>query len=130
MSASADMRPVLVERYEGIDSRDVPRLIHEWSIEGVERTFTVDVPEIPTGQYLTNRTRFQVYVRINPDGNGAFNQALQHLAVRGALDVYAEFIVFRRDHDGTRLLNMRLVDVSIAESAVITYVSAYCPSLW
>lgn len=123
VTGSPDMRPVLVERYEGPDGRDVPRFVREWSTEGVLCGFVVDVFSTRPGQHRSLRTRFQVYTRTSANGDTRSNPGLLQLADRGAPDIHVEFIVFRRDDSGSRLLNIRRVDVQIAESAVLTYVT-------
>lgn len=122
VTGSPDMRPVLVERYEGPDGRDVPHFVREWSTEGVLRGFVVDVPSTRPGQDRPLRTRFSVYTRTLMNGDNRSNPGIQQLSHQDAFDIYVEFIVFRRDDNGVRLLNMRRVDVRVAESAVLAYV--------
>ena len=121
ITALPDMLPVLVQRYEGPDGKDIPRFVREWSVEGPTRRFAVDVSSTRPGQERHLRTRFQIYTRTKSDGDICSNPGLQHLATRGAPDVSTELIVFRRDDDGSRLLNMRQVDVYTAEAAAIGY---------
>ncbi|KAI0716608.1 hypothetical protein C8Q76DRAFT_413555 [Earliella scabrosa] len=120
------LQTILVERHDGPEGHDRPRLDQFWSIDGRRGGFSATMRVIRRGRLEPVWEHYSVHYMYNTRTTMTFNEGLQALTDEGAPLITAEFVVIRTSRHAQHILEMRRVDRAPAEILVVIIARMLC----